>query len=164
MSTTQSTSPKKAQITFPTDTEMVITRHFSAPRELVWRAYTEAEHVREWFGCDMMKMLEVTSDVRPGGRYRYVGQDAQAEHPFSGEYLEVEAPQRLVFTETYENVPGSEHRCELTLEEVDDGTLLTERLVYPSREARDGHVDSGMEHGIQQSYDGIERIAQCLAA
>ena len=159
MSTTQ-----KAQITFPTDTEMVITRTFAAPRELVWRAYTEAEHVREWFGCDMMKMLEVTSDVRPGGRYRYVGQDAQAEHPFSGEYLEVDPPHRLVFTETYENVPGSEHRCELTLEEVDDGTLLTERLVYPSREVRDGHVDSGMEHGIQQSYDGIEQIAQRLAA
>ena len=112
----------------------------------------------------MMEMTEVTSDVRPSGRYRYVGRDAQAEHPFSGEYLEVDPPHRLVFTETYENVPGSEHRCELTLEEVDDGTLLTERLVYPSREARDGHVDSGMEHGIQQSYDGIERIARRLAA
>lgn len=155
---------KKAQITFPTDTEMVITRHFAAPRDLVWRAYTEPEHVREWFGCDMMEMTEVTSDVRPGGRYRYVGEAGGTEHPFAGEYLEVEAPRRLVFTETYENIPGSEHRCELTLEEVDDGTLLTERLVYPSKEARDGHVDSGLEHGVQQSYDGIERVAQRLAA
>ena len=159
MSTTQ-----MAHITFPSETEMVVTRRFEAPRDLVWRAYTEAEHVREWFGCDQMEMTEVTSDVRPGGRYRYVGRDEQMEHPFSGKYLEVEAPRRLVFTETYENVPGSEHRCELTLEEVDGGTLLTERLVYPSQGARDGHVDSGMEHGLQQSYAGIERIAQRLAA
>lgn len=109
-------------------------------------------------------MTEVTSDVRPGGRYRYVGTAEQMEHAFSGEYLEVVAPERLVFTETYEAIPGSEHRCELTLEEADGATLLTERLVYPSREARDGHLESGMEEGMQASYDGIERIAQRLAA
>lgn len=159
-----STTTKKAQITFPTDTEMVITRRFEAPRDLVWRAYTEAEHIREWFGCDQMEMLEVTTDLRPGGRYRYLGKDADMEHPFAGEFLEVTAPERLVFTETYEPMPESEHRCELTFEDVDGATVLTERIIYPSTEARDGHVDSGMEHGVHQAYEGIERIAQRLAA
>ncbi len=159
------TTTKKASITFPSDTQLQITRDFAAPRDLVWLVYTTPEHIRSWFGCSMMEMAEVTSDFRVGGSYRYVGLMEGRENPFSGEFQEIAAPERLVFTETYEPIPGSTHTCEVTFEDLGGGrTRITELLTYSCVEARDGHVAAGMEWGVNESYDAIEQIAQRLAA
>lgn len=160
-----STTTKKAQITFPSETQLQITRDFDAPRDLVWLVYTSPEHIRAWFGCGMMQMAEVTSDFRVGGSYRYVGVMEGEQHPFSGEFEEIAEPERLVFTETYEPIPGSTHTCAVTFEDLGGGrSRITEDLTYSCVEARDGHVASGMEYGLNQSYDAIEQIAQRLAA
>ncbi len=148
------------------DTAIVITREFSAPRALVWEVLTTPEHVARWYGCGITRMVTCEIDLRVGGRWRYVTAlpDGQ-EHAFSGEYVEIVAPERVVTTETYENVPGATSHSTMTLEDLGgDRTLLTTRLDYPGREFRDGHLESGMEYGMNASFDEAERLATTLAA
>lgn len=163
MSSTE-TSPRAA-ITPVGDNQVVITRTFTAPRALVWEAMTRPEHVRNWYGAHMGELVTCEIDLRVDGRWHYVQRDPDGvEHSFSGTYLEIDAPQRLVSTEGYDNVPGAEYVATLTLEEADGVTTLTNTLTYPGPEVREGHLGSGMEVGLNASYDALERIAQSLAA
>jgi uncharacterized protein YndB with AHSA1/START domain len=100
-----------------------------------------------------MKVCDI--DLRVGGKWHYVlaGEPGAEDHSFSGEYLEIDAPTRLVSTEGYDNMPGAVYHVTVTLEEVDGVTTLRSHLRYPSKESRDGHVGSGMEYGMNISYN-----------
>src|SRR5262245_18615666 len=109
----------RATIEIVSDTEILISRWFNAPRELLFEAITRPEHVRNWYGCDAMTMVVCEIDLRVGGKWRYVLRMPDgAEHGFHGEYREITPPSRLVSTENYEPIgPGHEVLATVTLEE-----------------------------------------------
>lgn len=150
----------RATVEILSDTEIVISRAFDAPRDLVFEAMTRPEHVRIWYGCDAMKMITCDIDLRVGGKWRYVLRMPDgSEHAFSGEYREIVPPSRLVSTESYEPIgPGHEMIATVTLEEKNGRTLFKNRLAYKSKMDRDGHLQSGMETGMQESFDRLEKL------
>lgn len=163
MNTTKST--RKATVEYPAETELIIRRDFDAPRELVFEALTKAEHVREWYGLNpgALKVCEI--DFRVGGGWHYVlGAPGEDEVSFTGSYLEIEAPERVVSTESFDNMPGATYRTTLTLTEANGVTTVQSHLVYPSQQWRDGHVDSGMEYGMNICYDRLEELLGRLAS
>ena len=164
MSTTDRTA-RKATVTYPSDTELVITRDFAAPATLVWDALTQPEHVVNWYGMEegALKVCEI--DLRVGGRWHYVlGGGEEGDHSFSGEYQELDPPVRLVSTESYDNMPGATYLATMTLTESDGVTTLRSHLTYPSQEMRDGHVNSGMEYGMNITYNRLEELLDHLQA
>src|SRR6478735_1334612 len=148
------TDTKQATVSYPSDTELVITRTFDAPRELVFAALTQPEHVRAWYGMSEDGLLVCDIDFRVGGAWHYV----------LGEYLEIDAPTRIVNTERYDNMPGAEYVATVTLDEAAGATTLTNHLRYPSQEMRDGHVSSGMEYGMNISYGRLDTLLAKLAS
>jgi uncharacterized protein YndB with AHSA1/START domain len=151
----------KATIEILSDTEILISRTFNAPRDLVFEAMTKPEHVRHWYGCAEMKMTVCEIDLRVGGKWRYaLRMPDGSEHAFSGAYREIDPPAGLVSTESYENIgPGHEMVATVTLEEKNGRTLFKNRLTYQSKADRDGHLGSGMERGMNESFDRLEAVA-----
>ena len=155
-----------ATLSMPSDTEIVITREFNAPRELVWEAMSKPEHLKRWWGTRDSTMLVCEVDLRVGGAWRFVlgsPENADERHAFSGEYLEIQAPEKVVFTERYEPIPGSDHTITATYTERDGKTTLRSHITYASREHRDGHLQSGMEPGLQETYRRLDELLQALA-
>jgi uncharacterized protein YndB with AHSA1/START domain len=155
------------QVTTPSDREVVLTRAFDAPRELVFEAWTNPEHVRHWWGLRESTMLLCEADVRPGGSWRYVttAQDG-AEVPFTGVYQDVAPPDRLVYTEMYDVEPfnsGDPAVNTVTFTPAEGGTLVTVTTVYPSKEVRDFVLSTGMEAGAAESYDRLAEHLTTLA-
>ena len=160
-------SASTLQITTPTDREIVMTREFDAPRDLVFEAWTNPEHVRNWWGMRNATMLVCEGDVRPGGSWRYVttGQDGE-EVPFTGVYQEVAPPDRLVYTETYDVEPfnlGEPAVNTVTFTEDQGRTLMTCSTQYPTKEVRDFVLSTGMEVGAAESYDRLAEHLKTLA-
>jgi uncharacterized protein YndB with AHSA1/START domain len=152
-------------MSMPSECETVIQRSFAAPRQLVFEAITKPEHVRHWYGPRVLTMTVCEIDLRVGGRWRHVLQAPDgSEHGFSGTYQEIVAPERIVTTEGYEAMPGHEYLVTLTLVEQDGATLLTSHLLYQSVYDRDGHMQSGMEGGMRESYDRLDDVVQRLRA
>jgi uncharacterized protein YndB with AHSA1/START domain len=148
-----------ATVTLPSDREIVITRVFDAPAQLVFEAMTKPEHVRRWYGLSGSELVVCDIDLRVGGAWRYVlrGEDG-TEHGFHGEYREIDAPGRMVSTEVYEGFPDAESINTVTLVEQDGRTTLTTVVLHESKEYRDGHINSGMEAGMQQTFDRLEEL------
>lgn len=148
------------KVTTPSDREIVLTRLFNAPRRLVFEAMTRPEHVRRWWGGlgEGYSVPACEIDLRPGGRWRFVNRHPKGEVAFSGKYLEIVPPGRLVFTEVMEPhpEPGSVVTTEYT--EENGQTRMTATCLYPSREIRDMVVGSGMERGAGLSYDQLENL------
>lgn len=162
MSTNPQTAGYQATITYPSNTELVITREFQAPRQLVWEAATRPEHVRRWYGAGQGSFTVCDIDLRVGGRWHYVIEADGVEHSWSGEYREIEEPSRLVTTEGYDPIPGASYLSTWTLEERDGVTTMRTHLQYDSTQARDGHVGSGMEPGMNASLDALEALLREL--
>jgi uncharacterized protein YndB with AHSA1/START domain len=154
-----------AVVTLPSDTEYVITRAFDAPAELVFDALTRPDLVKRWWGFETSEWLVCEIDLREGGRWRYVIREHDdIEVGFHGEYREITRPHRLVWTEMYEGVPnpGPDKYpvCTTTLEEVDGVTTLTTVVQHTSKEDRDAVLSTGMESGMQISYDRLEDLVR----
>ncbi len=147
----------------PGKQEILITREFDAPRELVFKAFTEPELLSQWWGPSYLSTLVDTMDVRPGGQWRFINRDAQGkEYAFHGVYHEILAPERIIDTFEFEGLPQTGHVSleTLTLEELPGGrTRLTSQSVFRSVADRDGMLQSGMEEGLNESYD---RLAELL--
>jgi uncharacterized protein YndB with AHSA1/START domain len=146
------------------DRQIVMTRVFDAPRDLVFDAWTKPELLRRWlFGPDGWSMTLCEIDLRVGGRYRCVlkGPDGE-EMGWQGVYREIVAPERIVSTEQFDQpwYPG-EAVGTIVLTENGGKTTLTQTLLYESREARDGVLKTPMEHGVAMGYD---RLAGILAS
>jgi len=143
--------------------EFVMERVFEAPRELVWRALTDPERIPRWWGKREHTMTVEEMDVRVGGRWRWVAHTPDGDAPFSGEYLEIEAPGRLVNTEMFDVPPYNEGEPAIviqTLEDIDGRTKLTSRSRFPSAEALEGALATGMVVGAIESWDRLEEEAQ----
>ena len=154
----------KLVVTTPSDTEIVLTRTFDAPRDLVWEAHSSCEHMRNWWGPRRYEISHCELDFRPGGAWRIVhrGPEGDEEHGFRGEFREIVAPEKLVWTFEYEGMPGHISVETLTLEEHDGKTTITAVSVHGSKEARDGMIESGMEAGAAETYERLDEYLQVL--
>jgi len=151
-------------LTTPGERELVMTRVFDAPRQLVFDAHTKPELVRRWLlGPPGWSMLVCDIDLRVGGTYRYVWQHDRdgTKMGMGGVYREIVAPERIVNTERFDQAwyPG-EALGTLILVEQGGRTTLTYTMRYESRAARDAVIKSNMESGVTASYD---RLAELLA-
>jgi uncharacterized protein YndB with AHSA1/START domain len=150
-----------ATVELVSDREVLITRMFRAPRRVVFEALTKPEHVKRWYGVRVLTMERCEIDLRPGGTWRYVLRASDGtEHGFTGVYRQIVAPERIVSTEHYEAMPGHEMLVTVTLHEETGWTRLTSRIEYQSKADRDGHLQSGMEPGMRETFD---RLAELLA-
>ena len=148
-----------AVVTLPSDTEILITRKFDAPAELIFEVWTNPEHIRNWWGWERDEMTVCEFDLRVGGTWRFVTRNERAgEVAFNGECLEIDRPHRLVSTEVYEPYPDSAAVNTLTLEEHDGVTTMTVLVRHQTKEARDAHIGSGMESGLQHSLDRVDAV------
>ncbi len=162
------TGSRSANVTVEGDTQILITREFDAPRELVYRACTEPELISRWWTAKRgtMKVCEV--DLRVGGKWRYVmeADGGFGEVGFHGEYKEIVPNERIVSTEAYEGAPDPDDNATLntfTLVDLNgDRTSLTVLVDAPSKAVRDAIVESGMEDGLQDAYDLLEEVANSL--
>ena len=159
-----STADRIGATTFatPSDTEIVMTRVVDAPRSLVFEAWTRPEHVRNWMlGPEGWTMPVCEIDLRPGGEWRFVWRKADgSEMEMRGEYREVAPPERVVTTERWgPEWPETINTLELT--EENGRTTITNRVRYPSKEARDAALQTGMKEGASQSFD---RLAEYLSS
>ncbi|MGE5758757.1 MAG: SRPBCC family protein [Gemmatimonadota bacterium] len=150
------------KLTTSGDREIVMTRDFDAPRQLVFDAWTKPELVRRWLlGPEGWTMPVCEIDLRVGGAYRYLWRHLQngAEMGMGGIFREITAPERLVATERFDQswYPG-EAVSTLMLVEQSGRTTLTQTVRYESREARDVVLKSPMEHGVAASYDRLEEL------
>jgi uncharacterized protein YndB with AHSA1/START domain len=155
------TAKNKLVITTPSDREILMTRDFDAPRALVWEMFTKPEHLKQWWGHGFHQSVSVEMDVRVGGTYRYVGKSADGTLvPFKGEYREIDAPNRIVFTEIFDVDMARDHPAVITttFTEANGKTTMNVLCRYDTKETRDIVLSSGMEHGAAASYDEIERM------
>ena len=147
-------------VTTPSDHEVRMTRLFDAPRALVFEAMSKPEHVKRWWGCLGEGYSEPVCeiDLRLGGRWRFVNRHPKGEAAFHGEYREIDAPARLVFTEIFEDYPDVTSVVTSELSEENGKTRLTVTVRYPSKDVRDIVISSGMSTGAGISYDRLEDL------
>jgi uncharacterized protein YndB with AHSA1/START domain len=152
-----------AKVTLPAADQILIEREFAAPAHLVWRAVTEPDLVRRWWHAGRGEMTECEIDLRVGGAWRYAMRPEGAdEFAFYGEFLEIVPDERIVQTEIFAPFPDSPSTNTMTLTERDGATVLRTLVHHDTPEARDMHINSGMEGGMQDAFDRLEQVAISL--
>jgi len=156
------TASAASAATLPSDREIVLTRAFAAPRDLVWRAWTEPEHFARWMGPNGFATTVREMDVREGGTSRYTmrGPDG-TDYPNRVRYREVVRPERLVYDHDDDGAGEHAFQVTVTLEAEGDGTRVTMRMLLPTAEARDRTVGFG---AVELGYQTLERLAGHLSA
>jgi uncharacterized protein YndB with AHSA1/START domain len=145
--------------------QVITTRSFDAPRDLVYRALTEPDLLVQWLGPRKYTMTIERYDLRDGGTYRYIhADDAGNAYAFHGVFHGDPTPDGMVQTFEFEGSPGNVSMDTLTLEERDGRTTVRTNSVYQSVEARDGMVQSGMAEGMNEGYDRLEELLGKLIA
>jgi uncharacterized protein YndB with AHSA1/START domain len=154
----------KTSVTTPSDTEILMERTFDAPRELVWEVWTSPEHVPEWMlGPEGWTMPVCEVDLRPGGAWHFVWRKSDGtEMEMNGAYREVTPPERLVSTESWGG-DWPETINTVVLSEEDGATTVSQTIVYPSKEARDAALQTGMSEGASISLDRLAERLRTLA-
>ena len=150
----------KTEITAePGTSHITVTREFEAPRDLVFRAFTDPALIPRWLGPRELTTTVTEYDVRDGGRYRYVHTDAEGnEYAFRGVFHGAPAPERTVQTFEFEGMPGHVALESVTMTEQDGRTLVRTLSSFQSVEDRDGIVSSGMEEGVRDSDERLEAL------
>ena len=163
------TSSRKAQVTLPTDEQILITREFDAPKHLVYKAFTSPELVKRWWHANRGEMTVAEIDLRVGGKWRYVSVTPDGmDVGFRGEYREIVPNERVVSTEFYEGVPEGVSEEDATtvntatFAEADGRTMLAILVQCPNQATRDAIIDSGMEAGLQDALALLEDVAATL--
>jgi uncharacterized protein YndB with AHSA1/START domain len=155
-----------AVVTVPSDTEILITREFDAPKHLVYKAFTTPELIKRWWSAKRGEVTLAEVDLRVGGKWRFVMvTEGGFEVGFHGEYREIIPNEMIVNTEVYEGVPGGEENAAVNTTrfvEAAGRTTLTVLVTMPTKEGRDMILESGMEAGMQDAYDLLEEVASSL--
>ena len=149
----------------PADDPVILTSRFvQAPPDLVFRAWTEPEHLGNWWGPRRLEMVVCDVDLRVGGSWRFVHRvpDGQ-EFAFYGEYLEVDPPHRLVTTWCWEGMPEDVAVETLILEAVEGGTMVRGEARHSTIAARDQHIENGMEGGMIETFERLDELVASRA-
>jgi uncharacterized protein YndB with AHSA1/START domain len=157
------------KISTPSDLEIAMTREFDAPRHLVFDAMTRPEHLRRWFGsggCAGSDMPVCEIDLRLGGAFCFGMRSPDGvDSTLQGIYLEVVRPERIVFTARF-SMPGftsDEYQVTSTFVETGGRTTLTTTILHATKENRDGHLNSGIEKGVEPAYDRLAEVVAAMA-
>jgi uncharacterized protein YndB with AHSA1/START domain len=156
--TTEHQTIAKAIITTPSDREVRIERIFNAPRDRVWQAMTDPTLVAQWWGRGNKLVIE-RLELERGGHWRFVEHSPHGVHGFEGRIAEVNPPERIVQTFEWDGLPGHVALETMTLEQLEDGrTRLVTTSLFLTTEDRDGMLQSGMEGGVNESYEALDRL------
>ena len=161
---TQKSHDADTTVTLEGEGDIVIRRSFDAPLTLVFEALHKPEHVRRWW-CPSTRgeMTVCEIDFRVGGRWRFMMKTLDgSDVGFSGTYLEIDAPARVVQTEVFDPFPESPSTVTLTLAAQGPRTLMTQHVRYPSREVRDMVLATGMEDGMRESLVQLAAVVASL--
>jgi uncharacterized protein YndB with AHSA1/START domain len=154
---------KMTLIAEPGKHDILMSREFNAPRELVFRALTDPTLVPRWWGPSTLTTVVDKMDVKAGGIWRFVQRDAAGnEYGFHGVYHEVLAPERIIQTFEFEGLPGHVLLETMILEEHDGKTAIIDSSVFQTVEDRDGMLQSGMEGGAAESWDRFEALLKTM--
>jgi uncharacterized protein YndB with AHSA1/START domain len=157
------TSSGTAVVTLPSDTQILITREFAAPKHLVYKAWTTPELIKRWWSANRGEVTIAEVDLRVGGMWRYVMiAEGGFEVGFHGEYREIVPNERIVSTEVFEGMPDAEAVNTLSLTEKAGRTTLSVLVQHQTKAHRDAHIESGMEAGMQDAMDLLEQVAISL--
>ncbi len=147
------------------DTEFVMVRDFKAPRDLLFKAYTDPEMVAKWWGQRATTTIVDQMDVRVGGTWRYIQRgDDGSEYAFRGEYLEIVPNEKLVSTFEFEPMPGHVVQDAAVFSDIDGGSRLTVTSTFANPEDLQGMLSSGMEGGANESWDQLQELVEGLSA
>ncbi len=154
---------RKTQLTLPSDQEIIITRTFDAPRELVWQMWTTAEHLQQWWGPEGWTLPVCELDFRPGGTWFYCMQGPDGMQSCGkATYLEINAPDRIVYEDAFADADGNPLEemplGHITLRFIDAGgkTTVHNTVRYPTKADRDKVIEMGMEAGFDQTLNRLE--------
>jgi uncharacterized protein YndB with AHSA1/START domain len=140
-----------------------ISREFAAPRDVVYRAFTDPSLLVQWLGPARFEMIIDTYDVRAGGSWRYVHRDAAGnEFGFHGVFHGDPSPDGMVQTFEFEGAPGHVSLDKLVLEEGDGRTTVRVHSVYQSVEARDAMIENGMAEGMNEGFNRLDALTARL--
>lgn len=165
----KATNSPGAQVSFPDDKSVSVTRVFQAPRELVYKAYTTPTLIQQWLlGPPGWSMPICEMDVRQGGkfRWRWKSDEDGSEFGFHGEFLSVDPPNKIVHTEIFDpgtvgGEMGEAAIVTLTLPPLgDDATTMNVTIAYDTKDARDAAVSTGMTDGMEASYQMLDRLLE----
>ncbi len=154
----QTETSRRAKLTLPSEREIRAERIFDAPRERVWRAFTDPAELAQWWGRGNRVTVE-RMEVERGGRWRYVEHAPDGDYGFEGRYREVTPLERLVQTFEWDGMPGYVSVTTTELEDLGDGrTRVVTTAQFFTSEERDGMLDGGMEQGMNESYAALDRV------
>jgi uncharacterized protein YndB with AHSA1/START domain len=155
-------APARAHVTTPADREIRIERIFNAPRDRVWDAFTKRELIAQWWGRGNKLVIE-KFEVERGGHWRFVEHSDQGEHGFEGRYREVTPKSRIVQTFEWDGMPAHVAIETIELEDLGDGrTRIVNTSLFHTKEERDGMLQSGMEGGLNESYEALDRLLAAM--
>ncbi len=157
--TMKPTPGARAHISTPSEREIRIERTFHASRDRVWQALTDPGLVAQWWGPHGSRIEVERMEVRRGGHWRLVEHGAKGADGYEGRYREVTPPERLVYSFEWDGMPGYVAIKTMTLDDLGEGrTRLVAVLLCHTTEERDGWLHSGMEAGVNRSYDAMDRV------
>jgi uncharacterized protein YndB with AHSA1/START domain len=149
---------RAAVVTTPADRQVRIERIFDAPRERVWRAFTEPDLVAQWWGRGNKLVIEGL-EVRRGGHWRFIEHAGGETHGFEGRYAEVKQPELIVQTFEWDGMPGHVSLETVTFEDLGNGkTRVVNVSLFLTNGDRDGMIGAGMETGLNESYRALDRL------
>jgi uncharacterized protein YndB with AHSA1/START domain len=150
---------REVSVTLPSATEICFTCFFARSPQLLFDAWTKPEHVRQWWGCEGSSISDCEMNLCVGGSWHIVMRMPDGnDHPFRGVYMEIVPGEKLVYTECYDvsRFGNPKWLTIVTFEAVDGGTVLTHTIRHNSPEARDGHLQAGMQTGAIQMLHRLD--------
>jgi uncharacterized protein YndB with AHSA1/START domain len=155
---TTTATGNRSILTTPTDRSIRVERIFDAPRERVWRAFTDPTQLPLWWGRGNKVLIE-KFELKPGGHWRFVEESEGQMHGFEGRYGEVTPPEKLVYTFEWDGLPAHTIFETTTFEDLGDGrTRVVNTSLFFTTDERNGMMAAGMEGGLNQSYAALDRL------
>lgn len=152
----------KTQVITPSDREIRTERVFDAARDRVWRAYTEPDLIRQWWGRGNQLVIE-RFEFERGGHWRFVEHSAQGVHGFEGRFREITPKDRIVMTFEWDGMPAYVILETVEFQDAGDGrTRIVTTSLFHTNEERDGMMAAGMEQGLNESYAALDRVLAAL--
>ena len=155
----------KSQLTAePGSHQILITREFEAPRQLIFRAWTDPQLITQWLGPRRLEMIIDKYDLRDGGSWRYVNREPDGtEYGFHGVFHGDPSPDGMVQTFEFEGAPGNVSLDTLRMEERDGKTIVHMNSVFQTVEARDAMLAGGMQSGVDEGFERLEELLARLS-
>lgn len=145
--------------------EIVITCVFDAPRDLVFRTYSDPKTLPLWWGPKILRTTVDKMDMRTGGFWRFVQRDPDGnEYAFHGVYHDVLAPELVIYTSEFESMRGHVTLETVTFDKLEGRTKMVDKVVFQSVQDRDGMLKSGMEAGVRESNERFAELLKTLTS